>query len=58
MDKPIVEPTLLENEHPGKMLKKDDLEPLGLTADKLAKETGLSQIHVSEILRDSGALRR
>ena len=44
-------PGLLENEHPGKMLKEDYLEPLGITAYKLAKGTGLSQIHVSEILR-------
>ena len=44
-------PDLLENEHPGQMLKEDYLEPLGITAYKLAKGTGLSQIHVSEILR-------
>lgn len=44
-------PDLLENEHPGQILKEDYLEPLGITAYKLAKGTGLSQIHVSEILR-------
>lgn len=42
---------LLENEHPGLALRQDYLEPLGITAYKLAKGTGLSQIHISEILR-------
>ncbi len=46
-----LDPDLLENEHPGRMLKEDYLEPLGMTAYKLAKGTGLSQIHVSETLR-------
>ena len=42
---------LLENTHPGQMLREDFLERLGITAQKLSKGTGLSQIHVSEILR-------
>lgn len=42
---------LLENAHPGLMLREDFLEPLGITPYKLSKGTGLSQIHVSEILR-------
>jgi len=42
---------LLENEHPGQALREDYLEPLGMTAYKLAEGTGLSQIHISEILR-------
>ena len=42
---------LLVNEHPGQMLREDFLDPLGITAYRLAKATGLSQIHVSEILR-------
>jgi len=46
-----VAPELLENEHPGQALREDYLKPLGITADKLAKGTGLSQIHISEILR-------
>ncbi len=41
----------LENTHPGQMLREDYLEPLNITPYKLAKGTGLSQIHVSEILR-------
>jgi len=42
---------LLENTHPGRMLREDYLEPLGLTAYKVAKGTGLTPIHVSELLR-------
>lgn len=41
----------LENTHPGQMLSEDFLEPLGITPYKLAKGTGLTQSHVSEILR-------
>ena len=32
---------LLENTHPGLMLREDYMEPLGLTAYKVAKGTGL-----------------
>lgn len=42
---------LLENEHPGQALREDYFEPLSITAYKLAKGTGLGQIHISEILR-------
>jgi len=42
---------LLENEHPGKMLREDYLEPLGITPYKLAKGTGLTPTHVSELLK-------
>ncbi len=47
----IHENDFLENVHPGQMLSEDFLEPLGITAYKLAKGTGLTQSHVSEILR-------
>ena len=47
----LLENDFLENEHPGQALREDYLEPLGITAYKLAKGTGLSQIHISEILR-------
>ena len=40
----------LVNTHPGQMLREDFLEPLGITPYKLAKGTGLSAIHVSEVL--------
>jgi len=42
---------LLENTHPGLMLREDYLEPLGLTAYKVAKGTGLTPIHISKLLR-------
>ena len=42
---------LLENTHPGLMLRADYLDPLGLTAYKVAKGTGLTPIHISELLR-------
>lgn len=42
---------MLENTHPGEMLREDYLEPLGITAYRLAKGTGLTPIHVSELLR-------
>ena len=47
----LLENDFLENEHPGLALREDYLEPLGITAYNLAKGTGLSQIHISEILR-------
>jgi addiction module HigA family antidote len=43
-------PALLPNTHPGQMLREDFLEPLGISPYRLAKGTGLSPIHVSEIL--------
>ncbi len=41
----------LENTHPGQTLREDFLEPLSITPYKLAKGTGLSAIHISQILR-------
>ena len=46
----LLENELLENTHPGIMLQEDYLEPLGITAYRLAKATGLTQTHVSELL--------
>lgn len=50
-DDSILSPDLLENTNPGQMLREDFLEPLSITPYKLAKGTGLSQIHISEVLR-------
>ena len=50
-DETVTASDLLENTHPGQMLRGDYLEPLGITPYKLAKGTGLSQTHVSEIMR-------
>ncbi|HEY3332455.1 MAG TPA: HigA family addiction module antitoxin [Capsulimonadaceae bacterium] len=41
----------LENPHPGVLLKEEYLDDMGITPYKLAKALGLSQIHVSELLK-------
>jgi len=41
----------LPNIHPGDVLLEDFLKPLGMTPYRLAKEIGISQTHVSEIIR-------
>jgi antitoxin HigA-1 len=41
----------LENIHPGEILKEDFLTPLGISAYKLAKDIGVPQTRVSEILK-------
>lgn len=51
MENPMASDELLENTHPGQMLREDFLEPMGISAYRLAKGTGLSQTHVSELLR-------
>lgn len=40
----------LPNIHPGEVLKKDFLEPLGVTPYRLAKDIGVGQIRISQIL--------
>ena len=40
----------LDNIHPGSILNLDFLEPLELTASRLAEDTGLSVRHVSELV--------
>jgi addiction module HigA family antidote len=47
---------LLDNEHPGGMLKEDFLDPLGITPYRLAKSLGLTPIHVSDILHGRRAI--
>jgi addiction module HigA family antidote len=42
---------VLPNPHPGVLLREDFLEPLGITPYRLAKATGLTPIHISELLR-------
>lgn len=41
----------LKNIHPGEVLKEEFLEPLGITAYRLSKETFIPQTRVSEILK-------
>jgi len=40
----------LPNIHPGEILLKEFLEPMGLSAYKLSKETGIPQTRISEII--------
>jgi addiction module HigA family antidote len=42
----------LRNIHPGEVLREEFLEPLGITAYRLAKETGIPQTRISLILRE------
>lgn len=41
----------LKNIHPGEVLKEEFLEPMGISAYRLAGETGIPQTRVSEIIR-------
>lgn len=40
----------LKNIHPGEILEEEFLKPLGITAYRLAKETKLPQIRISQII--------
>ena len=46
----------LPNIHPGEVLQKDFLEPLGITPYRLAKAIGVGQIRVSEIVSGKRAV--
>ncbi len=41
----------LENIHPGEILQEEFLEPLGISAYRLSKETFIPQTRVSEIVK-------
>ncbi len=41
---------LIELTHPGEMLREDFLEPMGLSAYKLARAIGVQQTRISEIV--------
>jgi addiction module HigA family antidote len=41
----------LKNIHPGEVLKEEFLDPMGITVYRIAKETGLSQTRVGQIIR-------
>ena len=43
--------TRLEPVHPGEILKRDYMEPLGLTATALAQAIGVTPARISEIVR-------
>jgi antitoxin HigA-1 len=41
----------LKNIHPGEVLKEEFLDPMGITVYRIAKETGLSQTRLGQIIR-------
>jgi len=41
----------LKNIHPGEVLKEEFLAPLGISVYRLAKETGLSQTRIGQIIK-------
>lgn len=43
----------LPNIHPGEILAEEFLKPLGITAYKLAKDIGVPQTRISEILKEN-----
>ncbi|MBF0465508.1 MAG: HigA family addiction module antidote protein [Nitrospirae bacterium] len=43
--------TVLKNIHPGEILKEEFLKPMGVSAYKLCKETGLTQTRLSQIIK-------
>lgn len=40
----------LPNIHPGEILKEDFLDPMGISAYRLSKDTGLSETRISQIV--------
>ena len=46
----------LQNIHPGEILEKDFMEPLGITAYRLAKDIGVQQTRISQIIRGKRAI--
>lgn len=41
----------LKNIHPGEVIKEEFLEPMGISVYRLAKETGLSQTRIGQIIK-------
>lgn len=41
----------LKNIHPGEILKEEFLKPMGISVYRLAKETGLSQTRLGQIIK-------
>jgi len=46
----------LENVHPGEILKKDFLEPMNISAYKLAKPIGVDQTRISQLIKGKRSL--
>ncbi|MFY0608128.1 MAG: HigA family addiction module antidote protein [Cyclobacteriaceae bacterium] len=47
---------LKTNIHPGEVLEKEFLEPMGLTAYKLAKQIGVQQTRISQIIKEKRSI--
>ena len=41
----------VKNIHPGEVLKEEFLDPMGITVYRIAKETGLSQTRLGQVIR-------
>jgi len=48
--------TLIPLTHPGEYLKEEFLEPLSITAYRLAKDIGVSQTQISQIVKGERAI--
>jgi addiction module HigA family antidote len=48
--------TKMPNIHPGEILSEEFLKPMGLTAYRLSKETGIPQTRIGEIIRGKRSL--
>jgi len=46
----------IPNTKPGEILREDFLEPMGITAYKLAKDTNIDQTRISEIINGKRAI--
>jgi len=46
----------IPNIHPGDVLKNEFMEPLGISAYKLSKETGLSQTRIGQIIKKNRSI--
>ncbi|MEQ9286810.1 MAG: HigA family addiction module antitoxin [Cyclobacteriaceae bacterium] len=44
------------NIHPGEILEKDFLEPMGITAYKLSKSIGVQQTRISQIIKGNTSI--
>ena len=46
----------LKNIHPGEVLKEEFLAPVGISVYRLAKETGLSQTRIGQIVKEERSI--
>ena len=46
----------MTNIHPGEILQEEFLKPMGITAYRLAKETGIPQTRIGEIINGTRSI--